>query len=171
MTAWGKFVFPEIAMISLQFMTHNLSAVETIKLQLQSLNCLKFSSECWDLLEFLLVYVGVLWGRRLYVYNNHHMTRNARWRSRRPRYKAAFHVPNFDSPFPAPELSLADSRNNPFWNMTTHCIGSDSIGAGTRESKSDTCTAALLRDFRLHHLAFLVICTNLEEILTIQYRL
>ena len=35
-----------------------------------------------------------------------HMTRNARWRSRRPRYRAAAHVPNFYTLVPAPELSL-----------------------------------------------------------------
>ena len=34
------------------------------------------------------------------------MTRNARWRSRRPRYKADVHVPDFDTLVPAPELSL-----------------------------------------------------------------
>ena len=71
------------------------------------------------------------------------VTWNARWRSRRLRYKAAVNVWNFDTLDPAPELSLADTKNNPFRNMTTHCIGSDSYGAGMRESKSDTCTAAL----------------------------
>ena len=35
-----------------------------------------------------------------------HMTRNARWRSRRPRNKAMVHVPDFDTLVPAPELSL-----------------------------------------------------------------
>ena len=35
-----------------------------------------------------------------------YLTRNARWQSRRPRYKAAVHVPDFDSLVPATELSL-----------------------------------------------------------------
>ena len=43
-----------------------------------------------------------------------HMTRNARWQSRRPRHKAAAHVPDFDTLVPAPELSLSDAKNNPF---------------------------------------------------------
>ena len=43
-----------------------------------------------------------VWSSQLYTY----MTRNARWRSRRPRYKAAVHVPDFDTLVPAPELSL-----------------------------------------------------------------
>ena len=34
------------------------------------------------------------------------MTRNARWRNWRPRYKAAAHVPDFYTLVPAPELSL-----------------------------------------------------------------
>ena len=42
------------------------------------------------------------------------MARNARRQSRRPRYKAAAHVPDFDTLVPAPELSLADVKNNPF---------------------------------------------------------
>ena len=32
----------------------------------------------------------------------YYMTRNARWQSRRPRYKAVAHVPNFDTLVPAP---------------------------------------------------------------------
>ena len=44
------------------------------------------------------------------------MTRNARGRSRRPRYKGAAHVLNFDTLVSAPDLSLADAKNNPFRN-------------------------------------------------------
>ena len=92
-----------------------------------------------------------------------YMTWNARKQSRRLRYKAAIHVPDFQTLVPAPELSLADAKNNPFRNMTTHIIGSDSSGAGTRESKSDTCTAALQQGRRLRHLAFLDTCRILNS--------
>ena len=57
----------------------------------------------------------------------------AKWvRYEEERYKTAVHVPNFDTLVPTPELSLKDAKNNPFRNMTTHCIGSDSSRAGTR---------------------------------------
>ena len=46
-----------------------------------------------------------------------YMTRNARWRSRRLRYRAAAHVPNFATLVPAPELSLSDAKHNPFRKM------------------------------------------------------
>ena len=39
-------------------------------------------------------------------HHNAHMTGNARLRSRRLRYKAIVHVPNFDTLVPALELSL-----------------------------------------------------------------
>ena len=39
------------------------------------------------------------------------------------------YVPDFDTLVPAPELSLADAKNNPFRNLftsiITHCIGSE----------------------------------------------
>ena len=44
------------------------------------------------------------------------MTRNARTRSRRPRYRAAARVPDFDTLVPVPELSLAIEKNNSFRN-------------------------------------------------------
>ena len=56
--------------------------------------------------------------------------------------------------------AVARGYNNPFRNMTTHCIGSDSYGAGTRESKSNTCFVA---GRRLRHLAFLVIFLSRER--------
>ena len=46
-----------------------------------------------------------------------HMTRNARWQSRRPRYRAVAYVPNLAILVPAPELSLSDAKNNPFRKM------------------------------------------------------
>ena len=45
------------------------------------------------------------------------LTRNARWRSRRSRYKAAAYVPVFYTLVPAPELSLSDAKNYPFRKM------------------------------------------------------
>ena len=45
------------------------------------------------------------------------MTRNARGQSRRPRYRAAAHVPNFATLVPAPELSFSDAKNNHFRKM------------------------------------------------------
>ena len=59
-------------------------------------------SSSWSLVNNLTVY---LQGAQLdaeYV----HMTGNARLRSRRLRYKAAVHVPDFDTLVSAPELSL-----------------------------------------------------------------
>ena len=46
-----------------------------------------------------------------------YMTRNARWWSRRSRYIAAAHAPDFDTLVPVPELSLVDAKNNPFRKM------------------------------------------------------
>ena len=40
-----------------------------------------------------------------------------RWQSRRPRCKAAAHVPKFDTLVPAPELSFADAKSNPLRKM------------------------------------------------------
>ena len=61
---------------------------------------------------------------------------------RRPRYKAAVHVSDFDTFVPALELKFANARNDPFRNlfknMTTNFIGSDSSGAGTRMAKFGT---------------------------------
>ena len=45
------------------------------------------------------------------------MTRNARWQSRRPRYRADAHVGNFAILVPAPELSLSDAKDNLFRKM------------------------------------------------------
>ena len=55
---------------------------------------------------------------------------NARWQNRRPRYKAAAHVPNFDTLVPAPELSLSDAKNNPLIPLekcATHWIGTTAM--------------------------------------------
>ena len=64
-----------------------------------------------------------------------HMTRNARWRSRHPRYKAAVHVPNFDTLDPAPELSLLIQLCRHISKGIIFCIherqlwsGSESVG-------------------------------------------
>ena len=40
------------------------------------------------------------------VFLSLHMTGKSRWRSRRPRYKAAAHVPDFHTLVPDPKLSL-----------------------------------------------------------------
>ena len=39
-----------------------------------------------------------------------HVTGNTRKRCRRLRYKSAVHVPDFDTPVPAPGLSLAEAK-------------------------------------------------------------
>ena len=69
------------------------------------------------LISLLMYIVKKVWRVRLtnvYLFN---MTRNARWKSRRPRYKAVAHVPDFDILVPAQELSLSDAKNNPFRKM------------------------------------------------------
>ena len=78
------------------------------------------------------------------------MTRNARGQSRRPRYKAAAHVPNFTILVPAPELSLSDAKNNPFRKMRDTLyrerqlwIGNESIEIRYVSSSSVAGTSAL----------------------------
>ena len=46
----------------------------------------------------------------IYVGSKWDVTRNARWRSRRPRYKATVHVPDFQTHVPAPEDSSRYNR-------------------------------------------------------------
>ena len=65
----------------------------------------------------------------------HKMTRNARWQSRRSRYKAAAHVPNFDILAPAPELSLVEAINIPFRNMTTQLYRERQLWSGSENVK------------------------------------
>ena len=60
------------------------------------------------------------------------MTWNSRWWSRCPRYKAAVHVPDFDTLVPAPELSLADAKNYPFRNMATQFYPGRQIWSGNQ---------------------------------------
>ena len=72
---------------------------------------------------------------QIYIYlctvvrTRYNMTRNARLRSRRPRYKAAVHLPDFDTIVPAPELSLPILLCRHISKGITFCFG-----AGTRVS-------------------------------------
>ena len=47
-------------------------------------------------------------------------------------YKAAVHAPDFDTLVPAPELSLADAKNNPFRNMTTELFRERQLWSGNK---------------------------------------
>ena len=60
------------------------------------------------------------------------MTGNPRWRSRRPRYKSVVYLPNFDTLVSAPELSLADAKNNPCRNMTIHLYRERQLWSGNQ---------------------------------------
>ena len=70
---------------------------------------------------------------------------------------------DFDTLVPSQEHSFADTRNNPFRNMTTYCIGSDSSGSVMKVEKSYTWTAALYWRRRLRHMAFPVISLSLSH--------
>ena len=91
--------------------------------------------------------------------------RNARWQSRRPSYKAAAHVPNFDTLVPAPELSLADAKNNPFRKMRDTLrqlwSGNESVKIWYVSGSFVAGTSALSRGVP-RHLLYLLLPFNLD---------
>ena len=89
------------------------------------------------------------------------MTGNARWRSWRLRYKAAAHVPTgfWSSRSRSRAVARGCKKVNPLEIWRHICIGSDSSGAETRESKSGAWAAVLWQGRRLRHLAFLIMFT------------
>ena len=54
------------------------------------------------------------------VYCTHDGERQVTWPTHL-RYKASFHVLHFNTLVPAPEVSFADTRNNPLRKLTTLC--------------------------------------------------